>query len=462
MYIDSHAHLEFPQYNGKAAEVLARAQAAGVERILAIGSGSGPGTLDCALRFAEQCDWIYATVGIHPHESKLAVENDFVEIQELAARPKVLAIGEIGLDFYYDHSPRDIQRDVFIRQIQIAKDLGLPIVVHSRDAEQDTLDILRREWRSTRLGGILHCFTGTLEMAREAIEMGFLVSFSGIITFKKSQPIREVARALPNERVLIETDSPFLAPEPHRGKTNEPAFVAETARALAEVKGLTTEDIARITRFNFNRFFKLPDPSIGRRTVTYKIRHSIYVNLTTRCTADCVFCARLYDPVVSGYYLGLKENEEPGADEIIAEIGDPRQFEEVVFCGYGEPTLRLDVIKEVSRAVKSKGGFTRIDTIGHANLIHRKNIVPELVGLIDHVSISLNAADAQKYEKLCRTEFPGEAFNGMLEFARECVKWLPRVTMSVVRVPNLDIEACKRMADEVGAVLRIREYDLVG
>ncbi|MBZ5551957.1 MAG: YchF/TatD family DNA exonuclease [Acidobacteriia bacterium] len=462
MFIDSHAHLEFPQYNGQGAEVLARAQAAGVERILAIGSGSGPGTLDCALQFAERYDWIFATVGIHPHESRLAADKDFVEIRQLAGRPRVLAIGEIGLDYYYDHSPRDVQREVFIRQIRIAKDLGLPIVVHSRDAEQDTLEILRHEWRSAGLGGILHCFTGSLEMARGAIEMGFLVSFSGIITFKKSQSIREVARSLPNERVLIETDSPFLAPEPHRGKTNEPAFVAETARALAEVKGLTTEDIARITRFNFNRFFKLPDPSIGRRTVTYKIRHSIYVNLTTRCTADCVFCARLYDPVVSGYYLGLKENEEPGADEIIGEIGDPTQFEEVVFCGYGEPTLRLDVIKEVSRAVKSKGGRTRIDTIGHANLIHKRNVVPELVGLIDHVSISLNAADAQKYEKLCRTEFPGEAFAGMLEFTRECVRWLPRVTLSVVRVPNLDVEACKRMADEIGAVFRIREYDLVG
>jgi TatD DNase family protein len=462
MFIDSHAHLEFPQYNGKGAEVLARAQAAGVERILAIGSGSGPGTLDCALQFADRYDWIFATVGIHPHESRLAAEKDFVEIRELAGRPRVLAIGEIGLDYYYDHSPRDVQRDVFIRQIRIAKDLGLPIVVHSRDAEQDTLDILRREWRSARLGGILHCFTGSLGMAREAIELGFLVSFSGIITFKKSQALREVARSLPNERVLIETDSPFLAPEPHRGKTNEPAFVAETARALAEAKGLTTEDIARITRFNFNRFFKLPDPFIGRRTVTYKIRHSIYVNLTTRCTADCVFCARLYDPVVSGYYLGLKEDEEPGAEEIIAEIGDPRQFDEVVFCGYGEPTLRLDVIKEVSRAVKAKGGFTRIDTIGHANLIHKRNVVPELVGLIDHVSISLNAADAQKYEKLCRTEFPGEAFTGMVEFARECVRMLPRVTMSVVRVPNLDVEACNRLADEVGAAFRIREYDLVG
>jgi TatD DNase family protein len=462
MYIDSHSHLESPQYHGDSAALLARARAAGVERILAIGSGSGPGSLDCGILFADQYDWIYATVGIHPHEAKLAGEKDYAEIRELAAHPKVLAVGEIGLDYYYDHSPRDTQRSVFIRQLQIAKELGLPIVVHSRDAENETLEILQQEWRSTRLGGILHCHTGSLGMAQAAIDMGFLVSFSGIITFKKSEALREVARALPNERLLIETDSPYLSPEPYRGKTNEPAYVAEVARVLAEIKGLTTEDIARITRFNFNRFFKLPDPSLQRRTVTYRIRKSIYVNLTTRCTADCVFCARLIDPVVSGYYLGLKEEEEPRAEEVISEIGDPSGYEEVIFCGYGEPTIRLDVLKEVARAVKLKGGRTRIDTIGHANLFHKRNIVPELVGLIDHVSISLNAADAIKYEKLCRTEFPGESFAGMLGFAREAVKQLPRVTMTVVRVPNLDIDACKRIADDVGAAFRIREYDLVG
>lgn len=462
MFIDSHAHLDFPQYNGDPSEVLARAQAAGVERILAIGSGTGPGTLDCAVRVADQHEWIYATVGIHPHESKLAQEKDFLEIKELAKHPKVLAIGEIGLDYYYDHSPREMQRAVFIRQLQIARDLGLPIVVHTREAEQDTLEILYQAWRPTKLGGILHCFTGSWELARAAMDMGFLISFSGILTFKKSQAIRDVARALPHEKVLIETDSPFLSPEPHRGKVNEPAFVVETARELAAIKGLTTEDVARITRFNFNRFFKLPDPALRSRTVTYRIRHSIYVNLTTRCTADCVFCARLHDPVVSGYYLGLKEDEEPSAEEIIAEIGDPTRYEEVVFCGYGEPTLRMDVIKEVAGAVKVKGGRTRIDTIGHANLVHKRNVVPELVGLIDHVSISLNASDPEKYEKLCRTEFPGEAFAGMLGFARECVTLLPRVTLSVVRVPNLDIEGCRRIAEEVGAEFRIREYDLVG
>lgn len=442
--------------------MLSRAQAAGVERILAIGSGTGPGSLDCAIRFAEKHDWIFATVGIHPHEAKLAGEKDFVEIRELARHPKVLAIGEIGLDYYYDHSPREVQRLIFTRQIQIAKGLGLPIIVHTRDAEDDTLEILNREWRTTHLGGILHCFTGSLGLARAAIDMGFLISFSGILTFKKSQALRELAKALPNEHLLIETDAPYLAPEPHRGKTNEPAFVVETARVLAEVKELTTEDVARITRFNFNRFFKLPDSSIGRRTVTYKIRHSLYVNLTTRCTADCVFCARLHDPVVSGYYLGLKEEEEPSADEILEEVGDPTPFEEIVFCGYGEPTLRLDVIKDVAKMVKARGGRTRIDTIGHANLIAKRNVVPELVGLIDHVSISLNASDPVKYEKLCRTEFPGEAFTGMLEFAREAVRLLPKVTMSVVRVPNLDIEACRRIADDVGATFRIREYDLVG
>ncbi|MDD5543398.1 MAG: YchF/TatD family DNA exonuclease [Acidobacteriia bacterium] len=462
MFIDSHAHLEGPQYPGDFQGILQRAQEAGVERLLAIGIGSDAGALSGAVRIAELYDWVYAGVGIHPHEAHLANEQVYGEIRRIARHPKVIAIGEIGLDYYYDHSPRDVQRRVFTRQLGIARDLGLPVVIHTRDAEEDTLDILLKEWRTSKLGGILHCFTGSLRMAQAVAEMGFMISFSGILTFKKSEALREVARALPNERLLIETDAPYLAPEPYRGKVNEPAYVAETARVLAEVKGLTLEDIARITRFNFNRFFKLPDPHLRQRTVTYKIRHSLYVNLTTRCTADCVFCARLVDPMVSGYYLGLKEDEEPSAEEILGEIGDPSGYEEIVFCGYGEPTLRLDVIKEVAREVKARGGRTRIDTIGHANLIYKRNVVPELVGLIDHVSISLNAADAEKYEKLCRTEFPGEAFAGMLEFARECVQRLPRVTMSVVRVPGLDVEACRGIAREVGATFRIREYDLVG
>lgn len=255
--IDSHAHLEFSQFDADRAEVLERAKQAGVAAILAIGSGTGPSRLDAAIPFAEQHDWIYATVGIHPHEAKLATDEHFAQLDELARHPRVIAWGEIGLDYFYDHSPREVQHAVFRRQLSQAREAKLPVVIHCRDAWPDCLAILREEWASSELGGILHCFTGTMEDAQQGLEMGFLVSFAGNATYPKAQNLRDVAREIPLDQLLIETDSPFLAPQGFRGKRNEPAYVAEVARALANVRNLSTEELAAATAANFRRFFKL-------------------------------------------------------------------------------------------------------------------------------------------------------------------------------------------------------------
>ncbi len=255
--IDSHAHLDFPQFDADRAEMLERARQAGVRAVLAIGSGPGPRKLAAALPFAEQNDWIYASVGIHPHEAKLATDAHFDELDRLARHPRVLAWGEIGLDYHYDHSPRDVQERVFHRQLAQVRAAGKPIIIHCREAWEDCLTILEREWRSAGLGGILHCFTGTLEEARKGIEMGFLVSFAGNLTFPKAQNLRDVARELPLESLLIETDSPYLAPQPYRGKRNEPAYVAEVARTLGNVRNLAADEAAEITSGNFRRFFRL-------------------------------------------------------------------------------------------------------------------------------------------------------------------------------------------------------------
>jgi TatD DNase family protein len=263
MYIDSHAHLEGPRFDEDRAEMLERARAAGLSHILAIGSGTGPGTYDCALKIAEEHPWIFATVGIHPHEAKLAHESDFQEMAELARSPKVIAWGEIGLDYYYDHSPRELQREVFTRQMGLAAEAKLPIVIHCRPSENsenawdETLDLLRTHWASTGIGGILHCFTGSLRHAEESVAMGFLVSFSGNVTFPKAESIREAAKALPLDKILIETDSPFLAPVPNRGKRNEPAFVVKVAEKIAEVRGIPVAEVARATSENFFRLFPL-------------------------------------------------------------------------------------------------------------------------------------------------------------------------------------------------------------
>jgi TatD DNase family protein len=255
--IDSHAHLDFPQFDDDRAEMLERARQAGVRTVLAIGSGPGPEKLDAAIPFAENYDWIYASVGIHPHEARLATEAHFEKLAELARNPKVIAWGEIGVDYHYDYSPKDVQLTVFRRQMELARAAKLPIIIHCREAWADCLQLLESDWRSAGLGGIFHCFTGTLEEARRGVEMGFVVSFAGNMSYPKAQNLRDVARDLPMDRLLIETDSPFLAPQPYRGKRNEPAYVAEVARSLGSVRNLPGDEVARITADNFRRFFGL-------------------------------------------------------------------------------------------------------------------------------------------------------------------------------------------------------------
>jgi TatD DNase family protein len=263
IFVDSHAHLEMEQFDADREQMLARAQDAGIETILAIGSGTGPGSLDCAIQLAEKYEFIYATIGIHPHEAKLASDADFEEMAQLAKRPKVIAWGEIGLDYFYDHSPRDLQQQVFLKQLELARTAKLPIVIHCRPSDhsenawEDCLNLLHDHWESSGLRGILHCFTGSWAYAKRALDMGFMISFAGNVTFPKAQQIREAAKQVPPDRMLIETDSPFLAPVPNRGKRNEPLFVREVARQLGELQGLSTEDIGLQTANNFYRFFSL-------------------------------------------------------------------------------------------------------------------------------------------------------------------------------------------------------------
>ena len=258
--VDSHAHLEMEQFDMDRAEMLERARMAGVRALLAIGSGSSPtDKLDAAIPFAEQHDWIYATVGIHPHDANTATDDHFAQLEKLARHPKVLAWGEMGLDYYYDHSPRAVQQRVFRRQLELARAAKQPIVIHCRDAWDDCLQILEQDWGPSGLGGIFHCFTATAPEARRGLDMGFLVSFAGNVTYPKMQHLRDVAREIPQENLLTETDSPFLPPQGRRGKRNEPAFVVEVAQALANVRNLAPEEVAATTAANFRRFFRLDD-----------------------------------------------------------------------------------------------------------------------------------------------------------------------------------------------------------
>ena len=252
---DSHCHLDDKQFNPDRDQVIARALEAGVERMMAIGTGSGPPDLEAGLRLARQHAFIYATVGVHPHDAAKATPETFAAMEALAADAKVLAIGEIGLDYHYDFSPRGTQRDVFVAQLELAERAGKPIVIHTREAWDDTLRLLREHWTG---GGIMHCFSGGPAEARQALDLGFYLSFGGVLTFPKAEALREAARTAPEDRLLLETDAPYLAPVPKRGKRNEPAFLVETARRLAEVRGVAPERIAEQTSANFERLLFAP------------------------------------------------------------------------------------------------------------------------------------------------------------------------------------------------------------
>ena len=287
MYVDSHCHLDGPKFAQDREQVLARAREAGVEALVAIGNGSGPDDVACGIRLAGRWSmvdgrWenqkqapplrsaqgrddksltIHATIGIHPHEAALAEERYYDEMEKLARDARVIAWGEIGLDYFYDHSPREVQQKVFVRQMELARAAKLPIVIHNRPSDnsenawQDLFRLLREHWQSSGLGGILHCFTGTLEHARAGMDLGFMISFAGNVSYPKAVSLREAAAQIPLQQMLIETDSPYLAPVPHRGQRNEPAFVAETARHIGELRGMPAEEVGAVTTENFYRFF---------------------------------------------------------------------------------------------------------------------------------------------------------------------------------------------------------------
>jgi len=259
-FVDSHCHIDGPEYDPDRLEVIARARDAGVTTMLNVGTGDpNTGTFERAVALAEEFEEVFAAVGVHPHDAKLfdaAAEQRLINLAKQSER--VIAWGEIGLDYHYDHSPREVQRSVFRRQLQIARELNLPVVIHSREANDDTINILREELTGYERAGVLHCFGGSLAMARDAIDLGFYISFAGNLTFKKAEDLRDVARQLPLNRLLVETDCPYLTPVPFRGKRNEPARVVETAQCLGQLHERGIDEIAKATSKNFQHLFGVP------------------------------------------------------------------------------------------------------------------------------------------------------------------------------------------------------------
>ncbi len=456
--VDSHAHLDLAQFDDDRDSVVSRASEA--EVVCLINPGRNFESSRRAIEFAEKYPSVYAAVGVHPHYAAEDAAESEEPFRSLAQHPRVVAIGEIGLDFYRDLSPREAQKQVFRKYLRLARELGLPAIVHCRDAWDDVCQIVQEE-SSPALRGVLHSFSGDEASANALLEAGFYISFSGPITYAKNDRLRSVAEVLPSDRMLIETDSPFLTPQPQRGKRNEPAFVRYVAEELARVKRVSLEDISRITTRNARRLFTI-GPELRRGEIAYKIRNSLYLNITNACTNECVFCRRLTEPIVKGHDLSLEK--QPTFEEIVAAIGDPSGHEEIVFCGYGEPLLRLELVKKVARFLKEKGfNSLRINTNGQANLIHGRNVVPELAELVRNYSVSLNAPSSREYDRLCHSKYGPAAYEAVKEFIVECRKHGASVVATVVDLPEIDLQACRKVADEeLGVPLRVRCHVEVG
>ena len=258
MFTDSHAHIDGPEFEADREEVIERARSAGVSVILNVGTGDPhSGAFERAIELGKKHESVYTAIGTHPHDARLYDDQAEDKIKSLIKSERVIAWGEIGLDFHYDNSPRDVQIAVFKRQLQAARECDLPVVIHTREAESETIEILKSDYAGVERRGVFHCFSGSMQLAQRAIELGFMISFSGIVTFKKADELREVATQVPLDRLLIETDCPFLSPIPYRGKRNEPAYVVEVARCLADIHGVEIEEIGCITSENFKSLFTL-------------------------------------------------------------------------------------------------------------------------------------------------------------------------------------------------------------
>jgi TatD DNase family protein len=449
--IDTHAHTNFDAFDGDRGEVYARAKASGIAAIVEVGVGLEGAR--GALRRAASEDLVYAAGGLHPTGLD-TFERDWPELERLIRSEDFAAVGECGLDYHWMKATKERQEEAFRRQVNLARQMALPYIVHCREAEADVLRIVRDEGYPR---GVVHCFGGSRAEAEEFLALGLLVTFCGNVTYRNAEKLRDAARSVPLDRLMLETDSPFLPPQARRGQRNEPAFVAETATFLAGLHGVPVEELARVTTRNARRFFDLKPKRPG--TITYRIGDALYVNLTRLCTAHCYFCPREGpDRVAWGHDLAL--SRDPLPREVLRAVGDPSGFREIVYCGLGEPMIRLETLLETARALKSRGARIRVNTNGHGNLIHGTDITPRLAGVVDALSISLNYHDAALYQKHCPSTFGPAAFEGILDFARRARAHVPSVTFTVVAgAKDVDVERCRAIAAATGVGFRARPLD---
>jgi TatD DNase family protein len=452
MLIDSHAHLQDRKFSRDLDRVLERADDAGIGRLICIADHVQ--TSRQAIALARRFRQLSATVGLHPNHIRRFRSGTIGELRELAADPSVVAIGETGLDFHYPDSDPHRQIEGLHAQAELAGELGLPLVLHCRDAYPALIEFFRGEPAITARG-VVHCFAGSMDEARALLDLGFYLGVGGALTYPGAQDLRETVKFIGLDRIVAETDAPYLPPQPKRGRRNEPSYMKFTVRALSDLFDRTFQDVARITTANARSLYGLdeePTPALA-----YALSKRLYLNVTNQCTNECCYCERNASYCLYGHYLKLPG--EPSATEILEAIEEPERFEEFVICGLGEPTLRLDVVLDVARGLKDRGCRVRLNTNGHGNLIHGRDITGAFAGLLDSVAVTMNAADQATYNRVSCPGDEAASFDAMLDFTRRIKRVVPDVRMKVVALPEVDIEACRRLAeDDLKVRFQVRPY----
>lgn len=457
MFIDSHAHLFDHKFESDLERVLDRAKAAGVERIVTLGDNIENSKRAIAL--ALRHPMVLAAVGIHPHHAREWNGTTDQTLAQLTETPRVIAIGEIGLDYHYNADTTAIQRKAFRAQLALAKELDLPVSIHCRDAYEDLIDDIQSE-KAEKVGGVIHCFTGCYNDAKTLVDMGFYLGVGGTITFPNAEPLRHVIQKIGIDYVVLETDSPYLAPQSKRGRRNEPAHLPYVARAVSDLTEHGYRDVARTTRYNTLRAFRLsrdlqPQP-------VYVWEGQIYVNLTNDCTNDCTFCHKQGQGVARGVRLSMPA--PPLAEDFLRCLADEQfeHYDSVVFSGMGEPTLRLSTLIEVAKALRAKGKRITLETNGQADLARKHSAIDDIEGLVDCLRVSLNAPDRETYNALCHPEDPDHAFDGIVSFLKAAKGRFPEVVATTIALPEIDIEKVRRLAeDEIGVPLVVRNFERV-
>ncbi|MBF0453535.1 MAG: YchF/TatD family DNA exonuclease [Magnetococcales bacterium] len=463
-FADSHAHLNFSDFAKDLDATIERSQEDKVRFINTISTKLEE--VDDLLKIcARYPGIIYTSAGIHPHNADKADDYSLEAIMAQGTKSdKVVAIGETGFDFHYDFSSRERQELVFRNHVRAAVALDLPLIIHTREADEKTKQVMEEEGAKS-CGGVIHCFTGDQSLAQWALDQGFYISFSGILTFKNATSLHQIAANTPLERLLIETDAPYLAPVPFRGKRNEPAYVIKIAEKIAALKNISLQEVAKVTTQNYQKLFRIGSGATETKAevLAYPIGKGLYINLTKGCTLHCGFCPKWESgPVVHDYDLTL--NHTPKAEEVLRAMGDFSGYEEIVFCGFGEPTLRLEVLLQIATEVKKRGNQrVRINTDGLANRVYQQDITPRFKGLIDALSISLNAHNEAVYNQHCQPAFP-DSYAALLDFIRCAKRQVPDVTATAVDgLEGVDIAACQHLAEEVlGVKFRRRFLNRVG